>query len=162
MSDRVRLPDDESGPDGWDGERPEPPIDEVSWSGVLGLLDAVAEQRQAPPRPPPEPRVTADGVRILDLAGTPSPAARALAAQVQTDLMSSGFAWTDFVRSPRGRLLLERLGEGRAGDVTLDECRMLLIALVRQERFVSGALDGAIRRGLVEVLLRRVAVLVGR
>jgi polyhydroxyalkanoate synthesis regulator phasin len=69
------------------------------------------------------------------------------------------------VASPWGTLLGERVqdaanGAGDVGDMTLEECRMFLLALARQERFADGAVDGAIRSGFVGVVLRRAQQLV--
>ena len=152
---------DPLGPDGWDGELPGPPAADARWEGVIGLLDAVDARRDAPPDPPREPRFTDDGALIVDWSGASSPVASSLAYLAQTDLVERGFDWSGFVGSPRGRLLVERVRRGEAersgpaGDMTLEECRMLLVALARQERFVDGAVDGAIRSGFVGVVLRR-------
>lgn len=159
---------DPLGPDGWDGQLPTPPADEVRWDGVLALLAEVDARRDAPADPPREPRFTDDGVRIVDFSGASSPVASALGYLAQTDLMEGGFDWGSFVASPRALLLRERIfaaangvrEAGEVGDMTLEECRMFLIALARQERFSSGAVDGALRSGFVGVVLRRARELV--
>jgi len=151
---------DPLGPGGWDGESPDPPAHEARWDQVLGLLPDIDARRVAPPDPPREPRYSADGVLIVDFSGASSPVASSLGYFAQTDLTESGFDWGGFVGSPRGRLLAERVAAGEAGDMTLDECRMFLVALARQERFFSGAVDGAIRSGFVGVVLRKAEELV--
>lgn len=152
---------DPLGPDGWDGERPTPPADQVDWTPMLELLPEVDERRDAPPDPPQEPfKVNEQGVRIIDFSSLSSPAAGALSWVAQTTLSRSGFDWGSFVDSPRGRLIVERINAGDPGDLTLEECRMLLLALARQERFCDGAIDSAIRSGFVSIVLRRAAELV--
>ena len=151
---------DPLGPGGWDGQRLTPPADQVDWVPILDLLPAVDERRAAPPDPPRPPRFTEDGVRIIDFSGLTSPVAGSLSWLAQTTLTRSSFDWGSFVDSPRGRLIVERINAGDPGDLTLDECRMLLIALARQERFSDGAVDSAIRSGFVGTVLRRAAELV--
>ena len=161
MTDDITGPDP-LGPDGWDGQQPMPPADQVDWTPMLELLPAVDERRDAPPDPPQEPfKKNADGVRIIDFSSLTSPVAGELSWVAQETLSRSGFDWGSFVDSPRGRLIVERINAGDPGDLTLEECRMLLLALARQERFSDGAIDSAIRSGFVSVVLRRAADLVG-
>ena len=70
---------DPLGPDGWDGERPTPPADQVDWTPMLELLPEVDDRRDAPPDPPQEPfKVNEHGVLIIDFSSLSSPAAGAL------------------------------------------------------------------------------------
>lgn len=139
---------------------PGPPPDDVDLGVVAReLLDVVEAQRAVPVEDPGtmEDRITVlpDGTRWLTL-GYPedSAAASAVAWTVQTSMTTSGFDWPAFIGSPRGTLLARRTHEGDLGDATSDECRMLLIALVRQARFCDGAVDDAIGTGFVSTVLR--------
>ena len=153
--------DDEHGPDSWDGDLPTPPADQVDWTPLLDLLPDIDARRGVSPEPLPDPTVTEEGVTIINWLGISSSIASSFSWVVQTTLCESGFDWGAFVSSSRGRLLVERVHSGDPGDMTLEESRMLLLALARQERFVDGAIDDAIRSGFISVVLRRAEVLLG-
>jgi ADP-ribosylglycohydrolase len=129
------------------------------------LLELVEAQRTAPlvedhGTVADRTTVRPDGTRVLTLRyPPPSAAASALSWRVQTELVGASTDWPTFVASPRGQVLIERTSSGDLGDATSDECRMLLVALVRQERFCDGAIESAIRSGFVSAVLRHLAEL---
>jgi len=143
--------------------------DGVDVHAVVTELLAVIEAERTSPTPDddlgadmPGGRITVrpDGTRVLTLIPpSRSPAAGALSWAMQRDLRSFGVSWTAFVRSPRGQILIERALRGDLGDATSDECRTLLVAVTRQERFCDGATDSAIRSGFVSAVLRRLLAL---
>jgi hypothetical protein len=136
-------------------------LGEVVPTQVLNLFPDIDARRHLPPDPIPDPTVGEDGVIFVDWIGISSPIASPFAWILQIGLSQSGFDWGAFVSSPRGRLLVERVHTGDPGDMTPEECRMLLLALARQERFVDDAIDGAMRSGFISVVLRRAEVLLG-
>ena len=70
--------------------------------------------------------------------------------------MAGGTDWSRWLDGRGDELVHDR--DGRAiGEASLDDCRRLLVALVRQSRFVEGAMLDALRDGRVRWTLERVA-----
>ena len=162
MTPRHSGQTDPLGPDGWDGELPKLPAELADWDALLALIPEVDAQRTAPLEPFPKRDGSGKKLHILRPANYISAVGASLSRLVHADLMSTGFHWISFVQSARAELLFDRIGRGEAGDVTLEECRLLLGALARQERFCSGTIEGAIRSGFVGVVLRRAKALLGK
>jgi hypothetical protein len=95
----------------------------------------------------------------LDRADDPASLTRAVGEVVHRALVGPSVDWPAFLGSDRGRAATAALARGETDALSLEDCRALLVAMVRQDRFVEGALEDALRAGRVTAVLRRAAAL---
>lgn len=133
------------------------PADELDWAPVLAHLDWLRS---------PDPEVGRMVESTLQDDGSwswPYEALSPRAEELVTSLYSSGVVapgieWSRWLDGPGDELMRDRDGTViRAA--SLDDCRRLLVALVRQSRFVEGTLLDALRSGRVRWTLERIAEL---
>lgn len=73
-------------------------------------------------------------------------------------VVAAGIDWSRWLDGRGDELVRDRGGEV-IGEASLDDCRRLLVALVRQSRFVDGVMLDALRDGRVRRTFERVAAL---
>ncbi|MGM0819324.1 MAG: ADP-ribosylglycohydrolase family protein, partial [Actinomycetota bacterium] len=143
---------DDPPPDTAIDDPPDPPAEALDWDRVLAWQPAIAperlaavERRTGGAQDPWGGRawsgLARDLLRDLDEVGVVAP-----------------FDWSAWLQH-RGEALLD--DASALSDASLEDCRRLLAALARSDRFVEGAWDAALERGTVQAVLGRVAALRG-
>jgi hypothetical protein len=129
--------------------RPDPPAESLRWDRVLAWRARLAAEVTGC-RIPPEHQP--DGVFTVGHAVL-SRTAAAFVTMLYDENVVAGFDWSGWMEH-RGRELAttRELLEG----ASLEDCRRLLAALVRADRFNEGALLGALEDGLVDATLGRI------
>lgn len=139
-------------------EPPQPPAEELDWDAVLAWLpvlrtdgfvagEIVGGERRA------------DGSFTMP-ASALSDDARGLVQCLYATGVVSGMDWTTWMQEEGQALDDDR---DRLAEATLEQCRMLLTAHVRADRFIEGHLLGALAAGDITAILTRVHELwVGR
>lgn len=132
---------------------PDPPADALRWDRIVAwrarLLADVSGRWV-------ESEQGADGVFTMGYAEL-AEAVEAFVAMLYDEQVVVGFDWPGWM-DERGRELVD--SRELLADASLEDCRRLLAALVRADRFSEGALLGAFEDGLVDAILARVDVLV--
>jgi hypothetical protein len=82
-----------------------------------------------------------------------SATAEAFLATLYDERVVAGFDWPSWMEHRGGELAANR---ELLGGASLEDCRRLLAALVRADRFNEGALLGAFEDGLVDAILGRI------
>lgn len=136
-----------------DGLQPDPPADRLDWGPALAWLPALE---------------AADFSHGSDLELVPVGGVHEIRNGVWADLVAdlaatlyetgivAGFDWPRWM-AERGRRLREDPAE--LAGASLEDCRRLLTAVVRADRFAGGGLFAALQSGEVHAVLRRVAEL---
>jgi hypothetical protein len=131
---------------------PEPPATTLDWDAVLAWRPRLADV-DVDPGGWQSGEPTADGTLTMPHARLSDDAAGFLQGLYDEQVIAP-FDWGDWLQA-RGRRLLVQ--DPALETATLEECRMLLAALARSDRFVEGAFLGALSDGTIERILRRVA-----
>ena len=130
------------------------PADELDWGPVLAFLPWLQEDD-------PEVGTLVPGELQEDGSWSwpyeaLSPRSEALVATLRdTGVVVSGIDWSRWLDGRGDELVHDRDGSAIAS-ASLDDCRRLLVAVVRQSRFVEGAMLEALRSGRVRWTLERV------
>lgn len=128
-----------------------PPADELDWARVLAWLPTLTDP-DFDPGPGPELTADADGHHHV-WSGGPSETARAFVAELYDAEVVTGFDWPAWMAAYGRRLASDPSAVAAA---SLEDCRRLLAAHVRGDRFTEGHLVGALRDGQVQAILTRV------
>lgn len=135
---------------------PQPPADELDWEPALSWLPVLAADRFEPGgwKGGGEIQPGVFNARYAVLA----PEAEAFISCLYETGIVTGADWKTWLEE--GGVSLYEDPE-RLATATLEECRMLLIAHVRNDRFVEGHLLSILRHGHLVALLERIRDLVG-
>ncbi len=133
------------------------PAEELDWGRVLAHLAWLREDE------PAVGRMVASELQEDGSWSWPYEALSPRAEQLVDDLHGSGVVapgvdWSRWLDTRGDELVRDRDGSTIA-DASLEDCRRLLLTLVRQSRFVEGTLLDALRSGRVRWTLERVAEL---
>ena len=135
-------------------EGPSPPASDLNWGAVLAWLPRLtAASFQAGVWTGDEE--DAPSVRTLPFVQF-SDETEAFVSCLYEEQVVAGFDWGAWV-ARRGRALSE--DPEQLSGATLEECRMLLAAHVRADRFVEGHLLEVLENGQIVAVLTRVAEL---
>lgn len=130
---------------------PHPPADELDWARVLAWLPTLTDP-DFDPGPAPELTADADGHHHVR-SGGPSATTRAFVAELYDAEVVAGFDWSAWMAEHGRRLAGDPSALAAA---SLEDCRRLLVAHVRGDRFTDGHLVGALRDGQVQAILTRI------
>lgn len=135
------------------------PADEIDWAPVL---DHLAWLRVPDPDVGRmvESTMQDDGSWSWPYEVLSSRAEAFVTALRDAGVVASGIDWSRWLDGRGDELLRDPDGSAIAA-ASLDDCRRLLVALVRQARFVEGTMLDALRSGRVRWTLERVAELTG-
>lgn len=133
------------------------PADDLDWAPVLRHLSWLGADD------PPVGRMVAsemqdDGSWTMPYEALSPEAERLVDDLYEQGVVAGGTDWSRWLDGRGDDLVRDRDGSAIA-DASLDDCRRLLVALVRSSRFVDGALLDALRDGRVRWTLERVATL---
>lgn len=129
----------------------QPPADELDWARVLAWLPTLTDP-DFDPGPGPELTADADGHHHVRSGGL-SETARAFVAELYDAEVVAGFDWSAWMAAYGRRLASDPSALAAA---SLEDCRRLLVAHVRGDRFIEGHLGSALRDGQVQAILTRV------
>ncbi|MFU8841198.1 MAG: DUF6508 domain-containing protein [Nitriliruptoraceae bacterium] len=135
---------------------PQPPAEELDWGPALSWLPVLATDGFEPGRFAGGEE-TEPGVFTMPYAVLAPEAAAFVGCLYETDVVT-GTDWTTWLEE--GGVALYEDPE-RLATATLEECRILLIAHVRNDRFVEGHLLSILRDGHLVAVLERIRELVG-
>lgn len=136
--------------------QPQPPAEELDWAPALAWLPTL-ETSDFSQGSDLELAVGDGGVSTIS-AGVWSDLVGELTRTLYETNVVAGFDWPAWMQE-RGRML--RDDPAQLDAASLEDCRRLLTAAVRADRFVWGGLFTAIADGQILAILRRVATLVG-
>jgi hypothetical protein len=136
-------------PEDVDVVSPQPPAHELRWDRVLAWQDRLATDQHGAWVPSER---QPDGTFILGYA-TLSTTASSFVQTLYDEKVVASFDWGDWMKV-RGRQLCDDPQQLAA--CSLADCRRLLTAIVRGERFTEGALLSALESGLIDRILGRV------
>jgi hypothetical protein len=136
-----------------------PTAEELDWGPVLEHLPWLCE---------PDPEVGRMVASELQEDGSwswpyeaLSPRAEELVEQLHTSgVVAGALDWSRWLDTRGDELVRDRDGSAIA-EASLEDCRRLLVTLVRQSRFVEGTMLDALRSGRVRWTLERVSQLTG-
>jgi len=134
---------------------PEPPATTLDWDAILAWRPWLADAdlgRWRGGTPTGGGAITLPHVVLGDHAA-------GFLQELYDQQVVAPFDWSDWLRE-RGRGLLEQ--DPELDPATLEECRMLLAALARSDRFIEGAFLGALSDGTIARILSRIDQLVQR
>lgn len=136
---------------------PQPPADQLDWEAPLAYLPILAA-------PDFDPGHLAGGEEVqpgvIDWPHVVSaPEFGAFITCLHDTQIVAGADWSTWLQE--GGLAFYE-DPGRLADATLEQCRMLLIAHVRNDRFVDGHLHSTLRSGHLVQILQRIRELVTR
>ena len=134
---------------------PQPPVDELDWEPALSWLPVLAADRFEPGGFEGGGEIQPGwfNARFAVLA----PEAEAFISCLYETGIVTGADWKTWLEE--GGVSLYRNPE-RLATATLEECRILLIAHVRNDRFVEGHLLSILRDGHLVAVLERIQALV--
>jgi len=136
-------------------EPPQPPADELNWAPALAWRDGLADASFDPGRFDAGEELQ-PGVFSLPAAEL-SDDALAFIQRLYDHQVAAGFDWSAWL-DQGGRQLAE--DPERLAAATLEECRMLLTAHVRADRFVDAHLLEVLSSGHLPAILDRIGELV--
>ena len=138
-------------------EPPQPPADQLNWAPVLAWTDTLAADGFDPGKfdrgEQSEPGVFSLPAAVL------SDDTLAFIRCLDDQQVVTGFDWSGWL-GEGGREIAE--DPDRLATATLEECRMLLSAHVRADRFIDGHLLSVLKSGDVVAILRRIDELTQR
>ena len=132
--------------------RPEPPAEDLRWDRILAWRSRLAADD---PGHWVQPERQADGVFIMGYVVL-SETARSFVAMLYDEQVVTGFDWPGWMEH-RGNDLASN--PTLVAGASLEDCRRLLCALVRADRFSEGALLGSLEDGLIDTILGRIGAL---
>lgn len=130
--------------------QPEPPAHELDWGPVVDCLALLEGEFDAGGWAPSW--TDDEGVTHLGYASLSDDAMHVVRVLGEQQVVAP-FDWPDWMQA-HGSSLLANIE--RVADADLEDCRRLLTALVRGDRFSEGMLLGMFQRGVVAAILRRV------
>lgn len=131
-------------------QRPQPPAEELDWAPVLAWRARVAALPDAWWRPAP-------GAASMFDAGYPDEIGELITILHAAEVVAP-FPWPAWMEQ-RGQALWD--APELVSEASLEDCRRLLAAVVRGERFTTGAVGGGFDDGVIPAALDRIAALVG-
>lgn len=138
-------------------EPPRPPADQLGWGPALSWLPVLAAD-DFEPGTIAGGEETEPGVASIPHTVLVPEVSALLACLYDTNVVAS-VDWSTWL-AEGGRALYD--DPDRLNAATLDECRMLLIAHVRADRFSEGHLLSILQDGHLIAVLERIRDLVGR
>lgn len=136
-------------------EPPQPPADQLDWGPALSWLPVLATDGFEPGRVAGGEEAM-PGVFTMPATVLPPEVSEFLACLYDTDIVAP-MDWSAWL-AEGGRALYD--DPDRLATATLEECRMLLIAHVRADRFSEGHLLSVLQDGHLVTVLQRIQALV--
>lgn len=133
---------------------PQPPAEELDWHDVLSWLPLLADDDFDPG---PGPHVVEDDGGVRSIRSGTTESVGALVRALYRAGVVGGFDWPTWIRNDGRRFSQD---PSVLASASLEDCRRLLAAHVRADRFTEGHLVEALRSGQVLAILRRIDELV--